>query len=78
MDVLAVYHKEMKQAAWSNVKGFMALSANVVLPLPPLCRQPGGWNDAYLYTFITGTRLESPESHKKAISAPGSISPALY
>lgn len=51
MDVLAVYHKEMKWAAWSNVKGFMGLLAYPVLPLPLLYRQPRG-SGRYLPTNL--------------------------
>lgn len=67
MDVLAVYHKEMKQAPWSNVKGFMALPANAVLPLPPLYRQPRG--SGMVLTYIPSLQVPDwkVQSHTKRL-----------
>lgn len=55
MDVSAVYHKEMKLAAWSNVKGFMGLPSYPVLPLPLLYRQPRG--SGTILTYISSLQV---------------------
>lgn len=80
MDAWAMYHKEMKQAVWSNVKGFMGLPSYPVLPLPLLYRQPRG--SGMILTYIPSLQVPDwkVQSHIKRLfllqgaSAPSFIS----
>lgn len=67
MDVLAVYHKQMKWAAWSNVKGFMGLPAYPVLPLPLLYRQPRGSGMILTYKPSLQVPGRKVQSHTKRL-----------